>query len=158
MDLMEALYEHHPIRVSVAGTAESISHITADTLYACHKAFYDPSNMVLCVAGDVDPEQMLPGGPGDPARSRPGTDRRGTTARRSPTEVRQARDGAADGGLHPHVPAGLQGRRRPGRARSGLRQQLLGELACEALLGNSSSAVCQALPGGADQPELLLRV
>ena len=54
--LMECLFDHHPIRVPIAGTQESISHITAETLYACHKAFYDPSNMVLCVAGDVDPK------------------------------------------------------------------------------------------------------
>ena len=39
MNLMAGLYEEHPIRVSVAGSVESISHITADTLYACHKAF-----------------------------------------------------------------------------------------------------------------------
>lgn len=56
--LMECLFDHHPIRVPIAGTQESISHITADTLYACHKAFYNPANMVLCVAGDVDPEQV----------------------------------------------------------------------------------------------------
>ena len=56
--LLSGLYEHHPIRVSVAGSRESISHITADTLYACHKAVYNPANMVLCVAGDVDPEQV----------------------------------------------------------------------------------------------------
>ena len=56
--LMECLYDHHPIRVPIAGTQESISHITAGTLYACHKAFYTPANMVLTVAGDVDPEQV----------------------------------------------------------------------------------------------------
>ena len=56
--LMECLYDHHPIRVPIAGTQESISHITAGTLYSCHKAFYNPANMVLTVAGDVDPEQI----------------------------------------------------------------------------------------------------
>ena len=56
MNMLGGLYKHHPIRVSVAGSVESISHITAETLYSCHKAFYDPSNMVLCVAGDVDPK------------------------------------------------------------------------------------------------------
>lgn len=54
-NLLGQLYAHHPIRDRVAGTVESISRITADTLYACHKAFYAPSNMVLCVEGDVDP-------------------------------------------------------------------------------------------------------
>ena len=32
--LMECLFDHHPIRVPIAGTQESISHITAYTLYA----------------------------------------------------------------------------------------------------------------------------
>ena len=45
--LMQALYEKSPARVSVAGSVESISHITAQTLYDCHKAFYHPANMVL---------------------------------------------------------------------------------------------------------------
>jgi len=53
-NLLGQLYAHHPIRDRVAGTVESISRITADTLYTCHKAFYAPSNMVLCVEGDVD--------------------------------------------------------------------------------------------------------
>lgn len=58
-NLFAALYRHHPIRVPIAGTVESIQDITAQTLYDCHKAFYDPSNMMLCVAGPVDPEQVI---------------------------------------------------------------------------------------------------
>ncbi|NLM84231.1 MAG: insulinase family protein [Clostridiales bacterium] len=57
--LMKALFAHHPLRDSVAGTIESIAEITAETLYNCHKVFYNPSNMVLCVAGDVDPEKIV---------------------------------------------------------------------------------------------------
>ncbi len=57
--LMRMLYEHHPIRDQVAGSAESIAGITAETLYSCHKAFYAPSNMTLCVAADCDPESIF---------------------------------------------------------------------------------------------------
>ena len=57
--LVESLFEHHPVRTNVAGTVESISHITHETLYACHKAFYTPSNMVLTVAGNVDAEAVV---------------------------------------------------------------------------------------------------
>ena len=57
-NLMAALYQHHPIRLSVAGSVESIAEITPETLYACHKAFYDPANMVLCVAGPVEAEKI----------------------------------------------------------------------------------------------------
>ena len=56
---MGALFDHHPVRESVAGTVESISGITPQTLYDCHKAFYVPANMALCVVGDVDPEHVV---------------------------------------------------------------------------------------------------
>ena len=57
-DMMTLLYEHHPARNSIAGTVESIGKITPEILYLCHRAFYNPANMVLCVAGDVDPEEV----------------------------------------------------------------------------------------------------
>lgn len=57
--MMQALYRSSPARTPVAGSVESISHITAQTLYDCHKAFYTPANMCLVVVGDVDPETVL---------------------------------------------------------------------------------------------------
>lgn len=57
-NLLELLYEHHPIRDKVAGTVESIAEISDKTLYDCHKVFYAPSNMTLCVEGDVDAEKI----------------------------------------------------------------------------------------------------
>jgi len=56
--LLSSLYARHPLRESVAGSIESIAEITAETLYHCHEAFYRPSNMVLCVVGDVDGERI----------------------------------------------------------------------------------------------------
>jgi len=56
--LLSSLYAHHPLRESVAGSIESIAEISAETLYHCHEAFYRPSNMVLCVVGDVDAERV----------------------------------------------------------------------------------------------------
>ena len=56
--LMRALYANNPVRDPIAGTVDSIADITADTLYSCHKVFYNPSNMVLCVVGDVDPDEI----------------------------------------------------------------------------------------------------
>lgn len=58
-DLFAALYKEHPVRTSIAGTAESIGHITAQSLYDCFHAFYQPSNMVLCVVGDVDAQEVM---------------------------------------------------------------------------------------------------
>ena len=52
------MYQQHPIRVDIAGSVESIYDITKDDLYLCYETFYHPSNMVLFVVGDVDPEAI----------------------------------------------------------------------------------------------------
>ena len=56
--LMESMYENHPIRVPILGHRETIAQITPETLHACHKAFYRPDNMLLCVVGDVDADSV----------------------------------------------------------------------------------------------------
>jgi predicted Zn-dependent peptidase len=70
--LLKSLFKNNPVRDSVAGTVKSVETITADTLYACHKAFYAPSNMALCIVGDVEymmvydtVMKILPEKPGD---------------------------------------------------------------------------------------------
>lgn len=55
---MGALFDHHPVRDSVAGTVDTIAEITPEVLYDCHRAFYVPGNMVLTVCGDVDPDEI----------------------------------------------------------------------------------------------------
>ncbi|MDO5544437.1 MAG: pitrilysin family protein [Eubacteriales bacterium] len=57
-NLMQAMYENHPIRVPILGTSETIREITPEVLYSCHRAFYAPGNMLLCVVGDVEPEAV----------------------------------------------------------------------------------------------------
>lgn len=57
--LIEAMYAEHPVKIDIAGTIESISAITAEDLYRCHQAFYHPSNMVLFVVGNIDPDTIL---------------------------------------------------------------------------------------------------
>jgi len=52
--LLRSLFKTNPLRDSIVGSVESIEEITADTLYDCHKVFYAPSNLALCVVGDVD--------------------------------------------------------------------------------------------------------
>ena len=56
--LMPALFENHPVRVPILGTCETIREIIPENLYLCHRAFYNPANMILCVVGDVDPEEV----------------------------------------------------------------------------------------------------
>ena len=56
--LMKAAYREHPIRVPILGTSETIREITPEVLNLCHRAFYTPGNMLLCVIGDVDGEEV----------------------------------------------------------------------------------------------------
>jgi len=53
------MYHNHPVRIDIAGTVESIAEITAEKLYECYNSFYNLHNMVLCVAGNITPEQVL---------------------------------------------------------------------------------------------------
>lgn len=135
-NLFQAMYRHHPLRINIAGTVESIAGITPQMLYDCHRAFYDPSNMTLCVAGDVDPAlvheiacQVLPTEPGGVSARDYGPAEPLAPAQR---EIRQEMEVAmpmfAIGFKCPEVPEG------PER----LRQELLGDLAAELLCGESS--------------------
>ena len=136
MNLMKALFQHHPIRVSVAGSVESIAEITPETLYACHKAFYDPANMVLCVAGPVDPEhicevarEILPKKAG-PIAAKDYGEKESVQAARSYIEERMEVSA-------PIFQLGWKGD-APVNGEDRLRQELVGGLALEMLLGNST--------------------
>jgi predicted Zn-dependent peptidase len=57
--LIEAFYQNHPVKIDIAGTVESISKITKETLYDCYHTFYHPSNMLLFVVGGIDAEKTM---------------------------------------------------------------------------------------------------
>lgn len=134
--MLEGLYEHHPLKVSIAGTQESISHITAETLYDCHRAFYNPANMVLCVAGNVDPEQVcalareiLPQeGNGNIERDYGESEPSHAAAHLKTLKMEVST---------PIFQLGFKADPAP-NGEERLKTQLMGELCCEALLGNSS--------------------
>ncbi|MFG6148850.1 EF-P 5-aminopentanol modification-associated protein YfmH [Halobacillus sp. B23F22_1] len=56
---IQSMYEKHPVKVDIAGTVDSIQEITKDDLYTCYETFYHPSNMVLFIAGNIKPEEMM---------------------------------------------------------------------------------------------------
>ncbi len=58
-NMLLAMYKNHPVRIDIAGTTESIAKIDADLLYKCYNTFYNPSNMFLCIAGNVETEKIL---------------------------------------------------------------------------------------------------
>ena len=57
-NLLESLYQIHPVRNDIAGTVDSISQITPDLLYRCYNTFYHPANMAIFVVGDLEPEHV----------------------------------------------------------------------------------------------------
>jgi predicted Zn-dependent peptidase len=57
--LIQNLYQNHPVKIDIAGTIESISHITKEWLYECYNTFYHPSNMLLFIVGPINPEAIM---------------------------------------------------------------------------------------------------
>lgn len=133
--MMQCLYQKSTGRISVAGTVESIREITAQTLYDCHRAFYTPSNMMLTVVGNVDPihiadlaRSILPR-EGGPVIPRDYGDEPAGIAQRE-TSLR----------MEVSCPQFLTGFKCAPAAdgEEFLRRQIVGDLACEVLLGDSS--------------------
>ncbi|MBI2931167.1 MAG: insulinase family protein, partial [Planctomycetes bacterium] len=48
-----------PVRIDVGGTVQSIQQNTRDLLESCYRTFYHPRNMILVVAGDLDPPTVF---------------------------------------------------------------------------------------------------
>lgn len=58
-NLLGAMYKNHAITKDIAGTIETIADITPEILFECYNTFYDPSNMVICVVGNVDKDEVI---------------------------------------------------------------------------------------------------
>lgn len=56
--LHRALFSRHPARLDVAGTLAAIRRVTPAMLYACYRAFYHPSRMVVVVVADLPTEEV----------------------------------------------------------------------------------------------------
>ena len=137
-NLFAALYQHHPIRVPIAGTVESIQDITAQTLYDCHKAFYDPSNMMLCVAGPVDPELVVESARNILPKTPGGVGGRDYGPAEPLTAEKMAR---VEQNMEVSMPGFTVAFRcdTPKTGADILRQELVGDLAAELLVGESTA-------------------
>ncbi|WP_101773038.1 EF-P 5-aminopentanol modification-associated protein YfmH [Peptostreptococcus faecalis] len=56
---LKAMYSNHHTRIDIAGSVESIYKITPEELYKCYNTFYNPSNMILFVVGDLDEKELM---------------------------------------------------------------------------------------------------
>ena len=59
MNLLQALYQNHPINKDIAGDVDTIAEITPDVLYDCYNSYYNLNNMVLCVSGNVSVDDVM---------------------------------------------------------------------------------------------------
>ena len=137
-DLFGAMFAHHPIRVPIAGTVESIGEITPQVLQDCHAAFYAPANLMLCVTGDVDPALVE-----EIARAE------SANAHAEPVPVRDY--GPAEAMTCPTkrtvrhmeiaMPTFCLGFKcePPARGLESMRREIIGDLAAEILVGESSA-------------------
>ena len=58
-NMLMSMYHNHPVRIDIAGTVESIAEIDHNLLFRCYNTFYNPSNMFICIAGNVDTDACL---------------------------------------------------------------------------------------------------
>lgn len=58
-NLLGCLYKNNPVKLDIAGTIESIAKINEEYLYKCYNTFYNLSNMMLFVTGDLDVDKIV---------------------------------------------------------------------------------------------------
>ena len=140
-NLMTSMYREHPIRIDVLGTSESIRDITAELLHDCHRAFYTPGNMMLCVIGDVEPDRVA-----EIATEMLGSEKKSVGQKLRPwnedmqilaEEVQHSAEVAM-----PMFHIGFKCE-PTGTGETAIRQEIIGDLAAEALFGESSALYLQ---------------
>ena len=135
-NLMTAMYQVHPIQTPILGDSDSIREITPELLHLCHRAFYTPGNMLLCVVGDVDPDRV----------AEIATESLGPESRPVGEKIMDWQEEMTTTGENPRIrmevamptfqlgfkcePVGL--------GPEAIRQEIIGDLAAEALFGESS--------------------
>jgi predicted Zn-dependent peptidase len=146
-NLMGILYTVHPVRIDIGGTVESIGKIDAAVLERCYRTFYNPANLTLLAAGDLDPaavvrqaEALLP-----PDRFRP----LGPIVRHVPAEPAGVGDRVARCEMAVSRPRVLVGFKdlRAGREKS-LERELETSVALDLLFGRASDFYTRVYESG----------
>ena len=135
-NLMKSLYREHLIREEILGDSESIRQITPELLHLCHRAFYTPGNMLLCVVGDVDPEKVA-----EIATEMLGAEQRPVGEKLRPwNEDMTVPQAEIRNNMEVAMPMfNLAFKCEPtGTGEAAIRQEIVGDLAAEALFGESS--------------------
>ena len=144
--LMQSLYRTHPIRVPILGTSETIRDITPEVLYTCHRAFYTPGNMLLCVIGDVEPDAVAA-----MAREVLGDEHKEVGKKLRPwQETMEATDSRRECAMEVAMPMfNMAFKAEPtGSGDDAIRQEMIADLAAEALFGESSELYLKLYEAG----------
>ena len=144
--LMEAMYRKHPIQVPILGSRQTIAEITPQVLHDCHRAFYRPGNMLLCVVGDVQPEEVA----GIARRILPQEDTAQVTRQEHWQEEMTPKQPLVTAQMEVAMPMFQLGYKcEPmGKGRDAVKQEAVGDLAAEALFGESSQLYLQLYEQG----------
>lgn len=133
--LYQGLYHEHPVRTSISGSVDSIAPITPALLHQCHRAFYSPANMVLVVCGTADFDTIAA-----IAEKYSPQEAAHIAARHYGTRRDEICQSECIHQMSVSQPTFLLGFKdiplQPGESR--LRRQLLGELCCRILAGETS--------------------
>ena len=135
-NLMQCMYRNHAIRVPILGSRESLRNITPELLHICHQAFYTPANMILCVVGDVDAQEIVA-----LADKVLGTEKRPVGRKLRPwQEEMQVQEPVCQSNMEVAMPTfqmALKAEPEP-MGEGAARAEIVGDLAAEALFGESS--------------------
>jgi predicted Zn-dependent peptidase len=138
MGLLENLFQNHPIRIDIAGTAESIRKIDVPVLEKCYGSFYHPRNMLLFVTGDLERDELFEFVAAESRRAAPEV---GVTRRRYPEEPAAVCRKETRKRMAVAVPKLLLGFKEtavPAGGRDFVLRELVSGLALELLFGRSS--------------------
>ncbi len=134
--LHRALFSAHAVRVPPGGTVASVRATTAADLQTCFDAFYRPQNLVLSLAGDLDPDAVLERVAAAivdrPAES---VERLYPAEGAAPATARLEEDFSVS---RPHVWIGWRDRGGVGLGRPMLERRVLSALVLDLALGDSS--------------------
>ena len=135
-NLMTAMYRKHPVQIPILGTRDTIAGITPELLRTCHRAFYRPGNMLLCVIGDVDPRAVSDLA----AQILPREDRLQVTRTDTWAEDMTCPQPLVTAHMEVAMPTFQMGFKceSPALGEAAVRAEAIGDLACEALFGESS--------------------
>lgn len=146
--LLECLYHKHPIRDDIAGTVDTIAQISPELLYSCTDAFYNPSGMALCAAGNITMAQLLAAveRAGLPAEKAP------PTQRLFPEEPLTVATPGKVTTMSVAMPMFALGFKEAPVAGSTTRTEVVSDLLCEMLCGETSTLYRRLYDEGLVQP------